>query len=369
MNLGRRRISAGAICVGVILAVAHAAFPTSYGSSFARESAPPADVKSISKRGLGCVGKITSASMAESWKDMKSIDVRNEGAPASDLASRIMRCGWANMEYAEIHKHRFAHTWRVLDSIINMVDSGSKLRSNGTLKLLGVGESEHIPSLCWHKYGLNYTILNSHAGFSTPRCEALFPNPPHSDEVVRFDVNVLNAEGEKRYPYLDSTFKIVTMLEVLEHLREDPIQCLAEVNRVLEHGGYLLLTTPNGNAFNAILNIYAQKSPLTFSPFNEDGMTHSKEYSVLELRQAVEAAGFEIITHETFSPYTITDSELMDDPKTQYLLAFSKICQHMNLKMSGHTHMLVARKVRAPQFSAVEPLYTYTRPIEPAKQR
>ena len=364
MNLARRRISAAAICLGVILTVTCVAFPSSYATS---PSAPPAAVKAVSKRGLGCVEKITRATIAESLNDMKSIDVRNEGA--SDLTSRIMQCSWANTEYAEIHKHRFAHTWRVLDSIINMVDSGGELRSNRTLKLLGIGESEHIPSLCWHKYGLNFTILNSHTGFSTPRCEALFPNPPRSDEVLRFNVNVLNAEGEKRYPYLDSTFKIVTMLEVLEHLREDPILCLAEVNRVLEHGGYLLLTTPNGNAFNAILNIYAQKSPLTFSPFNEDGMTHSKEYSVLELRQAVEAAGFEIITHETFSPYVITDSGLMDDPKTQYLLAFSKICQRVNLKMSGHTHMLVAQKVRAPQFSAVEPLYTYTRPFEPTRQR
>ena len=113
MNLARRRISAAAICLGVILTVTCVAFPSSYATS---PSAPPAAVKAVSKRGLGCVEKITRATIAESLNDMKSIDVRNEGA--SDLTSRFMQCSWANTEYVEIHKHRFAHTWRVLDSII-----------------------------------------------------------------------------------------------------------------------------------------------------------------------------------------------------------------------------------------------------------
>jgi len=310
-----------------------------------------------------CSAKITRTNIADAVREFQDLTVWQNNA-AYPLAEQLLQCKWSDPSYANTHAYRWAYTWDALDSLINLVDENGILRSEHSLKLLGVGESEHIPSICYYKYGVKFDLLNAYPHIPVAVCPGLFhenilDQSEKSNDV--FNVEVLNAEGKIRYPYEDSEFHIVTLLEVLEHLREDPIQCLSEINRVLKQDGHLLITTPNGNAFNAILNVYAKKSPLVFSPFNEDGITHSKEYSVSELRQLVEAAGFEIVAHETFSPYHLTDSNQMRDPDVQFLLAFSKLCQRMELNMTGHAHLLVARKVHKTRYLAIEPLYTFTR--------
>ena len=50
--------------------------------------------------------------------------------------------------------------------------------------------------------------------------------------------------GNEIFPFVDNYFNRVFCIEVLEHL-SDPGHCLREINRVLEIGGTLVLTTPN----------------------------------------------------------------------------------------------------------------------------
>lgn len=45
-------------------------------------------------------------------------------------------------------------------------------------------------------------------------------------------------------PFSDESFKCVVLFDVLEHM-EDALDVLAEIDRVLEKGGYLVLTVPN----------------------------------------------------------------------------------------------------------------------------
>ena len=47
------------------------------------------------------------------------------------------------------------------------------------------------------------------------------------------------------YPIADSSFDVVLLTEVFEHLREYPARTLAEGHRILRPGGLLVLSTPN----------------------------------------------------------------------------------------------------------------------------
>ena len=68
-------------------------------------------------------------------------------------------------------------------------------------------------------------------------------NTETGEEKV-FNFKLFNSETEL-YPYEDATFDVVLFCEILEHLIVDPIKAIAEINRVLKQGGYLILTTPN----------------------------------------------------------------------------------------------------------------------------
>ena len=147
------------------------------------------------------------------------------------------------------------------------------------------------------------------------------------------------------------------MFEVLEHLRQDPLKCMAHINSVLKRGGHLILTTPNGDALNNILRIFAGDSPVSYPPFHGNGIAHAKEYSINEISTLLQASGFQIVQHTTMSPYNMPDLQAGVDEKIQHLLAIANIHFDMKLTLSGHTHVIVARKVGTPTHSQISPLY------------
>src|SRR5438874_13314990 len=61
------------------------------------------------------------------------------------------------------------------------------------------------------------------------------------DSTQRVDIVDLNAGN---LPYLDGRFCLVTCVETIEHL-EQPRSLLREIFRVLESGGFAVITTPN----------------------------------------------------------------------------------------------------------------------------
>ncbi len=77
---------------------------------------------------------------------------------------------------------------------------------------------------------------------------------------------------------------------------------LIEMHRVLEEGGTLILTTPNVASYSAVARILEQSgNPQLFSKFAhplsefaDTEIPHVREYTPLELREAVESAGFEV---------------------------------------------------------------------------
>ena len=84
-------------------------------------------------------------------------------------------------------------------------------------------------------------------------------------------------EAEK-LPFADESFDLVTGLDVVEHL-DDDLAGLREMRRVLRPGGHALLFVP---AFMFLWGV------------QDDVSNHRRRYTMSELKQAVQAAGFEI---------------------------------------------------------------------------
>ncbi|MCW5966592.1 MAG: methyltransferase domain-containing protein [Bryobacterales bacterium] len=117
-------------------------------------------------------------------------------------------------------------------------------------------------------------------------------------------VDTFDAERD-RYPYPDERFDAVVCTELFEHLGFDPIHCLAEANRILKPGGYLLLSTPNVCSARAIAAILTGYHPGFFPAFMKPGPDgdvdprHHREYAPREIQQALADCGFTVETIRT----------------------------------------------------------------------
>tara|TARA_B100000686_G_C16798484_1_gene984197 strand:- start:140 stop:1030 length:891 start_codon:yes stop_codon:yes gene_type:complete len=113
------------------------------------------------------------------------------------------------------------------------------------------------------------------------------------------DVRKIDIEKEK-FCFEQGEFDLIIFNEVFEHLKE-PIQALAEINRVLKNNGKLLLTTPNIYFLPHLVYFLSGKGLIcdAFTAFSKPywlgHMGHVREYSSRELRVFLERLGFKII--------------------------------------------------------------------------
>jgi SAM-dependent methyltransferase len=124
-------------------------------------------------------------------------------------------------------------------------------------------------------------------------------------EEFTCEVDLFDAERD-RFPYPDGHFSTVLCCELIEHLKEDPMFLMAEVNRVLAPGGSLVLTTPNIGSLRAISAILQGYHPGFFPSYirpREEGAEpearHNREYAPKEIVLLLLDAGFEVERIET----------------------------------------------------------------------
>ena len=125
-------------------------------------------------------------------------------------------------------------------------------------------------------------------------------------EVFRCLVDLFDAEKD-RYPYEDGRFETVLACEIFEHMLHDPMHMLIEMHRVLEERGTLVLTTPNVASYTAVARVLEQSgNPQLYSKyadprgeFAETEIPHVREYTPPELPEAVESAGFDVVSLTT----------------------------------------------------------------------
>ena len=128
-----------------------------------------------------------------------------------------------------------------------------------------------------------------------------------SDDGQKFecDIDLFNAEKDS-FPYPEEHFSTVLCCELIEHLAEDPMHMMAEINRILKPGGHIVLTTPNIASLRAIAAILQGYHPGFFPAYiqpqdagEEAEARHNREYTPREVARLLVDSGFEITLLET----------------------------------------------------------------------
>jgi glycosyltransferase involved in cell wall biosynthesis/SAM-dependent methyltransferase len=213
--------------------------------------------------------------------------------------------GWAvddaSAEYLNTHGTRLLKTLEITpsgfagDAILEM---GAYLQITPALRSqLGYGE---VRGCYFGKLGRTDHRTVTSAGGETFECE-----------IDHFD-----AEKDV-FPYTDGHFATVICGELIEHLFEDPMHLMSEVNRILRPGGHLVLTTPNIAALRGISGILQGYHPGFFHAYvrpaegtGEVDARHNREYAPREIHQLLENSGFEVTALET--------GEFRDEPHPEF---------------------------------------------------
>ena len=129
------------------------------------------------------------------------------------------------------------------------------------------------------------------------------------------DIDLFNAEKDA-FPYSDGHFSTVLCCELLEHLFEDPMHMMDEINRILRPGGHLVLTTPNIVSLRAIAGLLQGYQPGLFPSYirpradGEVDARHNREYTPREISDLLANSGFEVTLLET-GPF-------LDEPRPDF---------------------------------------------------
>jgi ubiquinone/menaquinone biosynthesis C-methylase UbiE len=92
-------------------------------------------------------------------------------------------------------------------------------------------------------------------------------------------------------PFKDSPFELVTMLHVIEHIKNDEA-ALREIYRVLKKDGTALIVTPNANRFTKLYSValkVLKRSPYQY-PMNTD---HVFEYGASDIKSLLKNSEFQ----------------------------------------------------------------------------
>jgi SAM-dependent methyltransferase len=158
-------------------------------------------------------------------------------------------------------------------------------------------------------------------------------------ELHTFELHNFNVERDP-FPFPDRHFRVVLCCELLEHLLSDPMHMLWECNRVLEDGGFLLLTTPNITSARSIEGLLVGCGPYLLSQYNRKTPVdqHNREYAPYEVGIALAASGFAVVELETEDVWMRSNPAILD------------LLREVNLPTDkrGDNIFALARKTGAP---------------------
>ena len=226
-------------------------------------------------------------------RDQEVVSVPDQAAePLGPEIPEYVR-GWAadepSRQYLETHQTRLAKTLEITP------------RAGPCERILEMGAYLQItPAL---KTKLGYSEVR---GCYYGKAGRVDHRAVKSERGEPFDCYVDHFDAEKnRFPYPDGHYATVLCCELIEHLSEDPMHMMIEINRILKPGGHLVLTTPNVCSFRAIEAILQGYHPGFFHAYlrpaeSEDrDARHNREYAPREIRLLLENSGFEITLLET----------------------------------------------------------------------
>jgi len=201
--------------------------------------------------------------------------VHPAGAPAQEMAG-----------YCAEDFERFVRTWHLSVGL-----SGDCLE---------LGANPYFTTMLLRRFSpLRFTLVNyfgPQVQGSLLSQEVCFDNwSTGRPDRISLSTHHFNIEKE-RFPFGDGTFDVVLFCEVLEHLLEDPLFPLREIQRVLKPGGTMILTTPNASRLENAARLLAAEN--IYDPYSGYGPygRHNREYTLKELKLLLEHAGFQVDT-------------------------------------------------------------------------
>ncbi len=123
-------------------------------------------------------------------------------------------------------------------------------------------------------------------------------------ERFECEMDLFDAERDA-FPYPDAHFDTVLCCELIEHLLQDPMHMMAEINRVLKPGGHLVMSTPNITGLRGVEGVLLGYHPGFFHTYvvpkegGEVDPRHSREYAPRDLLALFRASGLEMVRLET----------------------------------------------------------------------
>jgi SAM-dependent methyltransferase len=204
-------------------------------------------------------------------------------------------------QYAREHLERFVRTLELTP------------RGSSEDRVLEMGAYLHITPALHHRLGYG-EVCGSDLG---PAGEVVHKQARATNgEEFECDIDLFNAERDP-FPYPDEHFTTVLCCELLEHLNEDPMRMMSEINRVTKPDGRLVMTTPNICSTRGVAAILTGFQPQQFSQYlkrNVDGTLdpkHSREYAPRELADLLHDSGYDVEKLET-GPCGSRDLEKFD---------------------------------------------------------
>ena len=225
-------------------------------------------------------------------------------APESEPVSVAYVAGWAGdkaaQEYIQTHQSRLSRTLEITPP------GGPEDR------ILEMGAYLQITPALHSKLGYG-TVRGCYYG----PAGSVDSRVAVSSEGERFacDIDLFDAEKDP-FPYDGEYFSTVLCCELIEHLCDDPMHLMSEVNRTLKPGGHLVLTTPNIAGLRGISAILQGYHPGFFHAYirrsaeGETAARHNREYTPREVHKLLENSGFAVVRLET-GPFR-------EEPTAQY---------------------------------------------------
>ncbi len=201
--------------------------------------------------------------------------------------------------YIGLHCERLLRT-------VELVPAG-----DGRQRLLDLSSYLQMPLLA-HKYGDYDEIVVTNWWEGEPAEKVQSIRNAATGEDVTFPMKNLDVERDV-FPFKDGYFDVALCCELIEHLREDPMHMLTELHRVLKWGGLLIVTTPNIAGAFSLRESLAGRSPYIYGLYNRKNPAdrHSREYTPVDVRIALESAGFKVVRLFTGNVWHEADEEFL----------------------------------------------------------
>lgn len=142
--------------------------------------------------------------------------------------------------------------------------------------------------------------IGAGTGHFAKRISAMWNNEPiYVTEIYKecitengLIVSEVNADSDK-IPYPDNFFDYVTLIEIIEHLK-NPWNCMGEISRVLKPNGILILSTPNIHNLRSKIHFLFKDTFAQFKDVTYDPTGHLHPFAMNELNMVFEENNFTV---------------------------------------------------------------------------